>query len=172
MVKLGKKLENPYSVENMQKAWSNLKTSNTSGRISGNEIEIITSHRYIKFIPKNEADLAIIKRDSSLVLYEYPLDYEIVEQGGFYRDPGVPSNQPTYRYCAITIDKKLPVGIEFEVLANLFIPDENKDGNPGGRLVSSELIRELVDEALRITNNLQEKVTSNGRVQASSWRPA
>jgi len=77
MVKLGKKLENPYSVENMQKAWSNLKTSNTSGRISGNEIEITTSHRCIKFIPKNEVDLAVIKRDSSLVLYEYPLDHEI-----------------------------------------------------------------------------------------------
>jgi hypothetical protein len=172
MTKLGKKLDNPYSVENMQKAWSNLKVSNTSGRVNEGEIEITTTHLYLKFKPQNEEELAILKADSTITFYEYPLDFEILQEGGFYRDPTVPLDQPTFRYCAVPVDKQLPDGVEYESLADLFIPDEYKDESQGGRLANAELIEELVEEALRITGNLDEKGTSNGRVHASDWRPA
>jgi len=52
MTKLGRQLENPYSVDNMRKAYENLKSSNANGRISGDELEISTTHFYIKFKPK------------------------------------------------------------------------------------------------------------------------
>lgn len=50
MIKLGKKLENPYSVSNMQQAWDNLQKSNTNGRGGGNGMKVKTTHLYIKFI--------------------------------------------------------------------------------------------------------------------------
>lgn len=84
MIKLGKKLDNPYSVENMRRALANLKESSASkGKSSVNEIDITTTHLYVKFKPKTEEELSILKRDSTLILHPYPLDYEIEENGDF-----------------------------------------------------------------------------------------
>jgi hypothetical protein len=173
MIQMGKQLENPYSVENMEKAYQNLKTFNPSGRVNDEEIEITATHLYIKFKPKNDEEFAILKKDSTLILFSYPLDYQILVRGDYYHDPSVPAGQPTYQYTSVEIDKKLPNGVAYEVLSELFIPDEEKDGNlSNARLASKEFIYELVDEAFRITGNLDEESTSNARIQASSWRPA
>ncbi|MCF6213273.1 MAG: hypothetical protein L3J45_04525 [Flavobacteriaceae bacterium] len=149
---LGKKLENPYSVENMKKALDNLKKSNVSAKTSVDGIEVTTTHLYVKFKPKNEDELDILKSDSTLVLYDYPLDYEIEENGDFYRDPDIPDNQPTYKYTAVKVGKKLPSGVENEILAELFIPDENSDNETSNKtVITYEMVDALVDEALHIT---------------------
>ncbi|MCD8445639.1 hypothetical protein [Tenacibaculum finnmarkense] len=176
MMKLGEQLENPYSVENMRKALDNLKKSNVSAKTSEGEIEITTTHLYIKFKPKNEEELSILKRDSTLVLYTYPLDYEIEGNGDFYIDPEIPEGQPTYQYCAIKIDKKLPNGVENEILEELFIPDEDKDVENGAskKSISSGMIDTLVDEALLITGNLEEEENNlaSKSWRRSKWRPS
>lgn len=175
MTKLGKRLENPYSVESMKKAWKNLKSSQAIGRISGDELEITTTHLYIRFKPKNEDELAILQRDSTLILYTYPLDYEIEQAGDFYHDPELPLDRPTYQYCAVEVDKKLPEGVEFEILEELFIPDEDYDVNENqanGRIASTGSIEALVDEALRITGNLEEEASDYSNARRSKWRPA
>jgi hypothetical protein len=167
MIKLGKKLDNPYSVENMQKAWKNLQATNSNARTS--DVEITTTHYYLRFKPKNEEELSLLKLDTTLIIYDYPLDYEITELGNFYHDPSIPIDQPTYKYCAVTIDKQLPLGVEYELLAYLFIPDDYKDGSEGSRIASKELVDALVEEALRITGNLDE--STNSRIKSGSWRP-
>ncbi len=178
MIKLGKELENPYSVENMRKAYENLSISYPNGRTSATEDIITTTHLYIRFKPRNEAELSILHQDTTLILYTYPLHYEIAQKGNFYHDPRVPLNQPTYQYCAVKVDKKLPRGVAYDLIARLFIPDEdsNSDENLGnGRLESDGIpIDALVDEALRITGNLDEEATDNpnGRIERSKWRPA
>ena len=172
MTKLGKRLENPYSVENMKKALESLKTSNPNGRTSQEEIDITTTHLYIRFKPKDEDELSILKRDSTLVLYDYPLDYEIAETGDFYHDPEVPVDQPTYQYCAVEVGKELPEVVEYELLAELFIPDEDSDEeDENGRIASSNLTDALVDEALQITGNLGSK-EDGSNARRSKWRPA
>ena len=176
MIKLGKKLENPYSVENMQRALENLKKSSVSAKTTTSGLNVETTHLYVKFIPKNEDELSILKRDSTFVLYEYPLDYEIAEGGDFYRDPEVPKGQPTYQYCAVKVDKKLPSGVENEILEELFIPDEDKDDDATSRKAFSyDNVDALVDEALRITNNLPNTDLQNQKslfARRSKWRPA
>ncbi|PCI31130.1 MAG: hypothetical protein COB60_12680 [Flavobacteriaceae bacterium] len=178
MVKLGKQLENPYSVENMRNALDNLKKSNVSAKTSVGEIEISTTHLYVKFTPKNEAELSILKRDSTFILYTYPLDYEIKENGDFYRDPEVPEGQPTYQYCAVKVGKELPSGVENEILEDLFIPDEDKDTEKGTskKSVPDEVIEDLVDEALRITGNIEKEENESNLVskswRRSKWRPS
>lgn len=174
-VKLGKKLENPYSVENMKKAWGNIHL--TDARTTRSDVTIQTTHLYVKFTPKSEKELDILKNDKTLILYDYPLDYELEEAGTFYRDPLTPSDQPTPQYCAVQVDYAFPQGVEYDILEELFIPDEDLN-NSSGRLANDETISELVTEALRITGNLtnENSVKSNGasnaRTQASSWRPA
>ncbi len=170
VTQLGRHLQNPYSVENMRKAYSNLR-NNSNSRIKDEDINIETTHLYIKFKPKSENELSILKSDTTIVLFEYPLDYELVPDGPFYHDPEVPVGQPTYRYASIPSGKKIPEGVAYEILAPLFIPDDESDiSEENMRTVSTQAINELVEEALRITNNLESD--KNGRTAASSWKPA
>ena len=70
MTVLGKQLENPYSVSTMRRALSNLAPNTRSGL---NETEIEATHYYVKFHPKNSEELDLLKQDSTLILYSYPL---------------------------------------------------------------------------------------------------
>jgi hypothetical protein len=163
---LGKKLKNPYSVENMKKAFQNIKFSSNLPTRTPN-VEISTSHYYVKFIPKDSTDLKIIEADSSLIAYDYPLDYEILQMGDYYHDPEVPKDQPTYHYASVEIDKTLPRSIEYEILSNLFIPDPEHIGE--------NLADLLEDTALSLTVNLGEDESVNQVNTASrrsKWRPA
>lgn len=166
ITKLGKALKNPYSVKNMQKAWNNLKHKNSQFKTQN--INITTTHLYIKFKPKNENELAILQRDSTLTLYTYPLDYEIEKTGDYYHDPAVPKGQPTYQYCAVKANQQLPAGVAYQVLEHLFIPDE--DGETQKYLLSENIINALVDEALKITGNLNETKTNNN-LRRRRWTP-
>ena len=54
---LGEKLKNPYSIENMRHALNSLKSKNKFGRnidfTIPKDFEIVTTHKYLKFIPKD-----------------------------------------------------------------------------------------------------------------------
>jgi len=167
MMKLGKQLQNPYSVETMRVAWANL---TAGGRVAGEDVEITASHLYLKFMPQTEEELDILKTDSTLVMYDYPLDYEIVEGGDFYHDPSLPIDQPTYQYLAVSVDKVLPDGVAYEILAELFIPDEDLDDETSriAGSLSDATIMALVNEALRITDNLEDE---GARILSNRWTP-
>lgn len=169
ITKLGNKLENPYSVMNMKKAWENInKTSKVSK--SG---DIKATHLYIKFKPKTEVELNILKRDSTLILYDIPLDFEIKEHGDFYRDPEVPLDQPTYQYTSIPVNRQLPSGVAYEILEELFIPDEEGDYEETSKYFASKTtIDQLVDESLKLTGNLDENEIGSSLTAKSKWRPA
>ncbi len=162
----GEKLENPYSVENMKKAWENLTIDE--------KIEIKTTHLYIKFTPKNEEELNILKKDATLDLYDYPLDYKIEKMDDFYREQGISKNQPMPQYCAVPADFTFPGGVDYVVLEELFIPDDYSDERKHNKKYGSdELINRLVAEAMRITNNVEEGRDINEQTtRGSKWRPA
>ena len=173
-ITLGKKLENPYSVKNMRKAYENIKAQNLKNRTSSENVDIVATHLYVKFIPKTENELDIVKRDSTLVLYDYPLDYEI-GKGDVYRDPNVPKSQPTPQYCAVDINYQFTSEVEYEIIEELYIPDEDSDENKASRSLglSQNFIDQLVDEALIITGNLDEEASKNSiNARRTSWRPA
>ena len=99
-------------------------------------------------------------------MYDYPLDYEIAEGSVSYHDPKIPIGKPTYQYVAVAVDKKLP-RLDYEVLAKLYIPEE--DGQiTNGRGATNPSVEALVEEALKITDNVEEgeeieKVDKNAR---------
>ena len=159
---LGKKLENPYSLENMQKALNNLQANQ-----KGVGETITTSHLYVKFKPHNDDDLSLLKQDTTLILYPYPLDYEIIEGATTYHDSNVPEGKPTFQYAAVRVKYNFP-SVDYEVLEELYIPEEEAEN----RNLDDGFVNTLVDEALRITNNLSEEELNDPQTRSSKWRPA
>ena len=164
MMVLGKKLENPYSVENMQKAYQNLKKK--KGDIP--DIVIEATHLYIRFLPNNHEEYDRLLWDSIIEIYDHPLDFEILQVGNFYHDPSLPVSSITWQYSAIPIGHSLPTNIRYELLAELFIPPTHYDFNTNKKSDNlNELYELLEEEAFRITNNILESLNNKG----SKWTP-
>lgn len=163
MTILGDQLENPFTVENMQSAYSILKSESTETP----SIQIETTHLYIRFLPKNFDELSILKNDSSLVLYEIPLDYEITEPGTFYHDPTLPDSMITYQYCAIPANKILP-NVSYELLAKLYLPPVEIDDTLKSANSDAIFLAQLEEKALEISGNLKNEVN----LKRSKYRPA
>lgn len=114
----------------------------------------------------------MLQEDSTLVLYTYPLDYEIPEGLDHYHDPKIVDSLPTYQYCAVPLDKELPA-VAYDILEELLIPDEDSDDNENQRrFISEEITNNLVDEALRITGNLEAEDDIDNQRQGNRWRSA
>lgn len=163
MMILGEKLENPYSVENMQKAYHNLKKKKSDFP----EMVIEATHLYIRFLPENQEEYDKLLWDSIIEIYDHPLDFEIIQVGNFYHDPTIPLTSITWQYCAIPINQTLPA-FKYEVLAELFIPPTHSVENINKKNDNlNEFYDLLENESLYITNNLNENSKSKG----SKWTP-
>lgn len=138
-----------------------------------------------------------MKQDTSIFWYDYPLDVEIIEAGDFYHDPSLPLDQPTYQYASVSVDASLPTEIESTqeiidpvseqpiiktvvkplrtlVEEELFIPDDGSFmASQRNQNLNQEFINDLVYEAYRITDNLDDlpNGVENGRSDALNWRP-
>ena len=93
---LGKELDVPYTVENMQMAFDNLlfnlkgksKHSKLAKTFKDEEgIEVLPSHYYYRFLPKDSLEHDLLVKDTILQVSNIPLHYEIEEEGDFYDDP-------------------------------------------------------------------------------------
>ncbi len=157
---LGKKLQNPYTIENMKKALENVNV-NRSEKLS---LKIEPNYLYVRFLPKDDDEYVLISRDKNLDLYNYPLDYEIVQRGNKYRDPSLKEDSFTWQYAAVKADYKFPK-IKYEILSELFLPDKDEALNKLG----DGSTEELDYEALKLSNNLPDKKIKNGKI--ASWVP-
>lgn len=164
---LGKRLENPYSVANMRKAYELLVPETRSGGKAEDFIK--ATHRYIKFVPYDEEDLSLLQLDSSLILYPYPLDYEIVRYGR-YHDPDVPVDQPTPLYCSVPVGNVLPAGVDYVVLDELFIPEEFEAVSTRSGGMSEDFLNSLVIKAFVLTGNIYDDCYLT-RASGSKWVP-
>lgn len=165
-IKLGKKLENPYTVENMQKAYNNLSKGNTMK----SSIQIKTTDLYVRFLPASEEEWQQL-RDDSLELFDMPLDYEMEEGGTFYHDPEIPTDQITWQYTVVPIDYNFP-NIKYEVLAKLFLQDEEDSGMTKSGLMGNKNWSALEDEALKITGNYNPDDYEDEGTLKRRWRPS
>ena len=171
---LGKKLENPYSIDNMRKAYANL-SAQTRACVDDVPVDeiVYTTHYYVKFTPKTDEELGLLKRDTTIVFYPYPLDYDIIEYGE-YLDSSIPETQPTPLYASVEVGKELTNDVNWEILDGLYIPDEYKDETVietrSGNGINEDFIESLVDKALEITGNTDpQSATTRAK---NSWRPA
>ena len=100
---LGEKIEIPYTIDNLLKAFELLPTE-TKSQIDMSKIK--ATHYYVRFYPKNKKELDLLEEvKPRLMLSETPLDREIIVGGTSYRDPSLPDDVPTYQYTTIEVNR-------------------------------------------------------------------
>ena len=162
MIQLGKKINDPYSIENMRKAYTNIAPSNLKSELAPNKL-------YLRFLPKTEEEWDLLKSDTTLLPYDFPLDYEIDVQGMYYHDPSLPQDAITWQYTVVPVDYVIP-NIQHEILYEAFIPPHED----GGTLKSSEIdfYNRLEEESFRLTGNLPTPSEENQLKGVTiGWKP-
>lgn len=167
-IELGSQLENPYSLANMRKAALSL---STNGR-TNSDLDIKTTHLYVRFLPSDTLELQLLEADTLLDLYDHPLDYEIKKIGNSYHDPTISRDRPTWQYTVVLPTYNFP-NIKHEILEDLFLPEALEEAIENGRTsVDYGLLYDLEDKSLRMTGNWTEPIVSeNGRCRRRCWTP-
>lgn len=155
------------ALENLKKAQKlSSKTSKTTlDEFDYSQLEIEPTHLYVKFKPQTLEEEAILKQDSTRVLFDYPLDYEFPDEVLDSR-PALLENQIPQYYAAIKINTEDDTSEEeYELLEELFIPEEseffNEDitGKSSKNDAKTAFMDALVEEAFKITGNEDELET-------------
>ncbi|MEO8769419.1 MAG: hypothetical protein ABI402_05025 [Ferruginibacter sp.] len=113
---LGTQLRNPYSIANMQQA---------SMRLYGSDEIIYVTHLYVRYKPETIAQLSLLVEDNSLELQDYPMDYEVLQEGQYYQDPTLENEQIGWLYTVVPANYVPVAGIEYEILQELYIPPDD-----------------------------------------------
>ena len=159
-----KKLENPYSVFNMKRAFHRLMSE---GAVSLRQNPVHTTHYYVRFEPSDWAEYEALKSVKGLELFDYPLDYENYEYEGSFHDPGLPADKPTYQYAAVPVDFQFP-NVPYTLLEELYLPEEDEALSR-----DTTLLYQLEYKALEITGNWEEPVNGgNDSERYGRWRPS
>lgn len=147
---LGSKLENPYTVNNMQEAarlvvGPSLEEPTLRGVGSKNVFlegppgssaassaaSIVTTHKYVKMTPRTEADLVFLQdlddnENDDIVLHDHPLDVEVLQEGDYYVEADV-NEVINYSpvYGVLPINYPLPSSLQVEELDRLHEPADD-----------------------------------------------
>lgn len=159
-LRLGKKIPNPYSLKVVQQAYNEL--AEQSGLRSCETIA--PTHLYLKFAPKNVEELRLLESDTTLYFYNYPLDVELIGEGGGYHDPSLPDSVPTYQYVCVPIDHPLPE-VEYEVLDEIYYEEDDEAELRSGRAISWE---QLEEKAYLLAGD--SSIISTPETRGSQWR--
>lgn len=168
--RLGKKLQNPYSLSNMQTALDSMKRSLQSFKPKSRlartikEMEIETTDLYVRFLPRDSTQRDAMMDDTTMVYYDHPLDYEIEQEGDLYVDSTWTEHTQQWLYTVVKPDYPFPDSVRHELLAELFIPENHPDfiepdstSEAGrSRTTRGELLMRMETMSLAITDNLSE----------------
>ena len=147
---LGEKIEDPYSLKTMRKAVRQLKLLKYDDAFA-NITDIQASHLYIKFTPRDTIDLELLNRDDNILLYNHPLDREILVSGPDYHDPEIPENALPYLYASVPVGYPLLNEVDHIVLDSLYFPDESPEYSSG--IFNIENVYTLENAATALTEN-------------------
>lgn len=167
---LGEKVNNPYSLRNMQIAYDSISKTNSSFR-SATTLE--PTHYYVRFLPKDSVEYNILDNDTTLELFDYPLDYDIVSYGDSYHDPSLPESQITWQYTKVPTNYKFP-NLRYEILDTLYIPYEGEEDSEESSLRSAKNVSQanwdlMVEKSMCLTKN---KEASDPKLRSlKKWRP-
>ncbi|MEE1962183.1 hypothetical protein V1387_05770 [Allomuricauda taeanensis] len=164
---LGDSLDIPYTVDNMQTAFDNLifnlkKNSKTSKLAKifkdGDNIEIVPSHYYYRFLPKDSAEHNLLINDTVLQVSNIPLHLKVEQEGDYYDDPNYVGDEnpdaPSYLYAVVPYDYAIPGNLQGERLDNYyFAPDVSKDAPEEGEIVVKQPVNKTTKDILTVDEN-------------------
>jgi hypothetical protein len=70
------------------------------GVVGASSINVRTTHKYIRFSPANRNELDKLDQ-TNLILFDIPLDREIITPGTHFHDPRIHDTLPTYQYTMV-----------------------------------------------------------------------
>lgn len=142
MIRLGEKLEDPYTVENMQKALTKVYPTKAE------RTDITATDLYVRFLPKDNEEYRALE-ESGLYLMDHPMDYRIVQEGDYYQDPEVGDEAITWQYAVVPREYVFPEGIRWEKLDEVYISEHA----PATRADDGIDWTRVEREAYRLTGN-------------------
>lgn len=142
MIRLGRKLDDPYTVENMSDALAKIyPTKAGSAKLKPTDI-------YVRVLPSSEKQYRWLERECGYVS-DHPLDYEIVEEGDYYRDPDISEGEFTWQYVVVPKTFRFPADMRVELLDECYIPG-NANPTKGGGGIDWDVVER---ESFRLTGN-------------------
>ncbi|MFK7900598.1 MAG: hypothetical protein AB8B61_07560 [Cyclobacteriaceae bacterium] len=134
-----------YTVENMQRALDSaqaaLSSSFPGARLMTEELTIQVNNKYVRFLPKDTAEYDLLMDDSTMNLFNYPIDKPILQNGTEYVPEFTNANGYSWLYGVVPLDKELPSAIETELIEEVFIPElgnSSEGGLTSGRVANVE----------------------------------
>lgn len=118
-VVLGERIPDPYSLTYMVPAFANMKQTGID--FPFNQIE--PTGYYVKVLVDNDSVKDILTSDSSIVWFDYPLDYEVSEHGYYYEEAGCVGDQK-YLYAIVPVGYTLMANCKSITLDSVFIPSD------------------------------------------------
>ena len=160
MTILGEERSIPSSISNMDNAYAFLKSENPNLP----EFKAKTTHLYMRFLPKDEAELDYLKEDTTMIWFETPLHYKVEKQGHYYHDPSLPEDQITWQYIVLEVEKEIP-NVYHELIEELCL---HNNGELKSQNINDRLFTEIQKAALKLSkpnDNLKS-------VAIADWRPS
>ena len=140
MIQLGEKLDDPYTVANMQAALTKAYPTK-AGRVSLSATDL-----YVRFLPKDDAQMDTLKA-RGLYLMDHPMDYRILREGDYYQDPEIGDDAITWQYSVVPAGFKFPEGLTYEVLDECYLAENDATKADDINWTAVE------EEAFRLTGN-------------------
>ena len=117
MIVLGDRLENPYTTENMTKAFKSLYPT------KADRVDIKSTDLYVRFLPADEEEYDLLV-DMGVEMIDHPMDYDIMVEGDWYHDPEIPEDQMTWQYAVVSPDFEFP-SIRYELIDECYISEHD-----------------------------------------------
>lgn len=144
---------NPYTIQNMQAAFMELERANAID-CKSSFFNIRTTHKYIRFEPQDKIQYGLLIQDTSLVLFDYPLDRKIIKGGTYYRDPSLKDGQQDYHWACVPANKILSSRVPYTVVADLYLPEQDPNLVEYYQTEYDQCIAVLIDQAMKRTGNI------------------
>lgn len=171
---LGEKLDNPYTVANMQSAFDYYNSVVPNSPFEGKTVE--ATHYYIKITPNTTEQLIMLDEldnsddENAPVLQDYPLDYEIKEEGDYYVMPKDENDIYHPAYTLIPVGYQFPSSVPYVILDKIYEPTEEEYDVETVALFFADWQEDLLADEIEVTAETLPEYLRNSLAQQSSSR--
>lgn len=171
---LGEKLDNPYTVANMQSAFDYYNSVVPNSPFEGKTVE--ATHYYIKITPNTTEQLIMLDElddsddENAPVLQDYPLDYEIKEEGDYYVMPKDENDIFHSAYTLIPVGYQFPSSVPYVILDKIYEPTEEEYDVETVALFFANWQEDLLADEIEVTAETLPEYLRNSLAQQSSSR--
>lgn len=162
---LGNKLNDPYDVDFINEAFSQLVDAGIE--FPFNRIE--PTGQYVRLFAGSTEELDLIESDTNTLWFDFPLDYEMSEGGTYYHDPSLPDSA-TWKYAVLPMNYSFPSNIQKELLHYVFIPDDHPDYDKYED--AFDLLEELSEKLCGNRSSSEEDSARINNTRGKKWAPS